>query len=336
MSRKTNTLTVFFIYLSIHFYSSSVFAEKCRDSEPLTWGSWTGNVLNKTCKGYEFVNIPGVEGFIFKTDNFDSGTNMTLVTHATNMNATSKSFSDKKIKIEVINTMAYPSETSTFDPQIAGRIESDFIFSKFKVNYTAVAQRYEYIQENDTLIAEFPVETTIDTDIEWINELFLLSPEAQFLNFDVNVLSEMCSENSEIDYGDDDDEPRCHRRLSITNSDLVFASKTYRVDYFSDKNNGFRVEVREVDTICTPFLGCYTLPYYRGTLYLDAVEGSEQDDMDFTKLYWIDADGFRTDFGNSEVHQKMVDNLNNLYDKRMKPTTPKLTTPGITSPDSTF
>ena len=151
-----------------------------------------------------------------------------------------------------------------------------------------------------------------------------------------SLLNSENSENSEIDYGDDDDEPRCHRRLSITNSDLVFASKTYRVDYFSDKNNGFRVEVREVDTICTPFLGCYTLPYYRGTLYLDAVEGSEQDDMDFTKLYWIDADGFRTDFGNSEVHQKMVDNLNNLYDKRMKPTTPKLTTPGITSPDSTF
>merc|ERR1712001_693852 len=101
------------------------------------------------------------------------------------------------------------------------------IISKLSMNYTAEASRYEHYPENDTFIAEFPVQTTIDTDIQWINELFALSPEAQFLNFEVKIIEQDCSNYDPIN-------PQCHRLMTVKNSDLIIAEKTYRFDYYSD------------------------------------------------------------------------------------------------------
>ena len=307
--------------LIINFYSFGA-PKKCRDSESLaSWGSWTQNVLKKTCKGYEFVNIPGVEGFIFKQQQYDSDTKMTFITHASKINATIKSLenfaeqftgklTDKKVKLKIINSSGYPDQDSNLDAQIAGVLESDLIFSKLNVNYTATARRYEYHSENDTFIGEFPVQTTIDTDVKWINELFLLAPDAQFLNFDVTVFSEKCSEQ---DFSNES--LRCYRRITIKNNDLGIAEKTYRADYYSQENNGFKIEIREDNQICTGFWGCYNVPFYRGTLYLDGVEGRNREDMDFSKLYWIDDEGIRTDFG-EDSQVKALEQVNEYLVKK--------------------
>merc|ERR1711879_492785 len=118
------------------------------------------------------------------------------------------------------------------------------------------------------------------------------TPEAQFLNFDVKIIEQDCSDYDPMN-------PECHRLMTVRNSDLVFVEKTYRFDYYSDKCHGFHVDVREESQICPLFLSCYFIPYYRGTLYLDGVENSDgtcstrklDQDIDVSQMYWKDANG---------------------------------------------
>merc|ERR1711879_140023 len=309
---KKSSSVIFLLCLVIN----SVFSEECRNSEPITWGNWTENVLEKTCKGYEFVNLPGVDGFVFKTQSYNDIYKVKYVTHASKMNITAnitETFTKDRIKFKIINTSGYPDKNSSLKPEMGGMVEANLIISKLFMNYTATAHRYDYDITNDTLVGEFRVKTTIDTDIKWINELFLLSSEANFLNFDVTLYSEKCSPESNTD----PNSPRCHRRVTLTNSDLVIAQKTYRYDYFSTKNNGFKVEVREVSTIC--WFSCYTVPYYRGTLYLDGnnVKLSDLNTKNHeltSRLYWIDDKGLRTDFGD-ESQERLTGKLNEYIEE---------------------
>jgi len=301
LHKKSSSASFFVLCLIINSVQL-VFSSECRDSEPITWGNWTENVLEKTCKGYEFVNLPGVDGFVFKTQNYEDDYKVNYITHASKMNITmsniTETFTKNNLKFKIINTSGYPDEDSSLKPEMGGLVEADFIISKLFMNYTATAHRYEYDASNDTLVGEFRVETTIDTDIKWLNEFFLLTPEAKFLNFDVTLYVEKCSPEN----NSDPNSPRCHRRLTITNSDLVIAQKTYRYDYFSTKNNGFKVEVREVSTIC--WFTCYTVPFYKGTLFLEGnnvklVDINPENHGLTSRLYWIDDKGLRTDFGDA-------------------------------------
>merc|ERR1712218_6064 len=180
------------VLASLAVYAAN--ATDCMNSEPITWGAWTQKILKKSCKGYEVENVPGVEGYIWKETSND--TVVKIITHVSSLNVTTH-LNPKPMDIQVINAQGIPHDKSS-ETFIQGIINANLLISKLNMNYTAKAERYEYIPENDTFIAEFPVQTTIDTDIQFINDMFALTPEAQFLNFDVKFVEKECSNDDPV------------------------------------------------------------------------------------------------------------------------------------------